>query len=112
VALDKPLISKPFFPQKWSNRLINCPEHRGLSQTKLVEEFNLEKSQIRNRLSYSGYPIGNYRNVTDNVIKIGFLQSYIDTMYVKTARKEIMRQIERVKKENLENKLKQIKEDF
>ena len=79
---------------------------------KLVEEFNLEKSQIRNRLSYSGCPIGNYRNVTDNVIKIGFLQSYIDTMYVQTARKEIIRQIERIKKYKLENKLKQISEDF
>lgn len=65
---------------------------------KLVEEFNLEKSDFRNRLTYYGSTIGNYHNVTDNVIKIGFLQSYIDTMYVKTARKEIMRQIERVKK--------------
>lgn len=79
---------------------------------KLVEEFNLEKSDYKNRLIYSGCPIGNYRNVTDNVMKIEFLQSYIDTMYVRTARKEIMRQIERVKKEKLENKLKQIKEDF
>lgn len=79
---------------------------------KLVEEFNLEKGQIRNRLFYSGRTIGNYYNVTDNVIKIEFLQSYIDTMYVKTARKEIMRQIERIKKEKLENKLKQIEEDF
>jgi hypothetical protein len=33
-------------------------------------------------------------------------------MYVKTARKEIMRQIERVKKDKLEHKLKQINEDF
>ena len=65
---------------------------------KLVEEFNLEKSDYKNRLIYSGRPIGNYHKVTDNVIKIGFLQSYIDTMYVRTARKEIMRQIERVKK--------------
>ena len=79
---------------------------------KLVEEFNLEKTEYRNRLLYSGCPIGNYRHVTDNVIKIGFLQSYIDTMYVKTARKEIMRQIERVKKDKLELKLKQINEDF
>ncbi len=79
---------------------------------KLVEEFNLEKSDFRNRLIYSGYTIGNYRNVTDNVMKISFLQSYINTKYVKTAKKEIMRQIERVKKEKLENKLKQIKEDF
>ena len=79
---------------------------------KLVEEFNLEKSDYKNRLIYSGCPIGNYRNVTDNVMKIEFLQSYIDTMYVRTARKEIMRQIERVKKAKLENKLKQIKEDF
>lgn len=79
---------------------------------KLVGEFGLEKSDYRNRLMYSGCPIGNYHKVTDNVIKIGFLQSYIDTMYVKTARKEIMRQIERVKKEKLETKLKQIKEDF
>ena len=79
---------------------------------KLVEEFNLEKSDYKNRLIYSGCPIGNYRNVTDNVMKIEFLQSYIDTMYVNTARKEIMRQIERVKKEKLENKLTQIKEDF
>lgn len=79
---------------------------------KLVEEFKLEKSDFRNRLIYSGYTIGNYRNVTDNVMKISFLQSYIDTQYVKTARKEIMRQIERVKKEQLENKLKQIEEDF
>ena len=79
---------------------------------KLVKEFNLEKSDFRNRLTYYGSPIGNYHNVTDNVIKIGFLQSYIDTMYVRTARKEIMRQIERVKKENFENKIKQIKEDF
>lgn len=79
---------------------------------KLVEEFNLEKSDYKNRLIYSGRPIGNYRNVTDNVMKISFLQSYIDTMYVRTARKEIMRQIERVKKEKLEDKLKQIKEDF
>lgn len=79
---------------------------------KLVEEFNLEKSQIRNRLIYSGCLIGNYRKVTDNVIKIGFLQSYIDTMYVKTARKEIIRQIERVKKYKLENKLNKISEDF
>lgn len=79
---------------------------------KLVEEFNLEKTNYRNRLMYSGCPIGNYRKVTDNVMKISFLQSYIDTMYVRTARKEIMRQIERVKKEKLENKLAQIKEDF
>ena len=79
---------------------------------KLVKEFNLEKSDFRNRLIYSDYTIGNYRNVTDNVIKIGFLQSYIDTMYVKTARKEIIRQIERIKKYKLENKLKQIREDF
>ena len=79
---------------------------------KLVGEFGLEKSDYRNRLMYSGCPIGNYHKVTDNVIKIGFLQSYIDTMYVRTARKEIMRQIERVKKEKLETKLKQIKEDF
>lgn len=79
---------------------------------KLVEEFNLEKTNYRNRLIYSGCPIGNYRKVTDNVMKISFLQSYIDTMYVRTARKEIMRQIERVKKEKLENKLAQIKEDF
>ena len=79
---------------------------------KLVEEFNLEKSDFRNRLTYYGSTIGNYHNVTDNVIKIGFLQSYIDTMYVKTARKEIMRQIERVKKAKLENKLKQINGDF
>lgn len=79
---------------------------------KLVEEFKLEKTEYRNRLLYSGCPIGNYRHVTDNVIKIGFLQSYIDTMYVKTARKEIMRQIERVKKDKLEHKLKQINEDF
>lgn len=79
---------------------------------KLVGEFGLEKSDYRNRLMYSGCPIGNFRKVTDNVIKIGFLQSYIDTMYVRTARKEIMRQIERVKKEKLETKLKQIKEDF
>ena len=79
---------------------------------KLVGEFGLEKSDYRNRLMYSGCPIGIYSKVTDNVIKIGFLQSYIDTMYVKTARKEIMRQIERVKKEKLETKLKQIKEDF
>lgn len=79
---------------------------------KLVEEFNLEKSDYKNRLIYSGSPIGNYYNFTDNIIKIEFLQSYIDTMYVRTARKEIRRQIERVKKEKLENKLKQIKEDF
>lgn len=79
---------------------------------KLVGEFGLEKSDYRNRLMYSGCPIGNFHKVTDNVIKIGFLQSYIDTMYVRTARKEIMRQIERVKKEKLETKLKQIKEDF
>lgn len=79
---------------------------------KLVEEFNLEKSDYKNRLIYSGCTIGNYYNFTDNVMKIEFLQSYIDTMYVKTARKEIMRQIERVKKEKLENKLKQMKEDF
>ena len=79
---------------------------------KLVGEFGLEKSDYRNRLMYSGCPIGNYHKVTDNVIKIGFLQSYIDTMYVRTARKEIMRQIERVKKEKLETKLKQIREDF
>ena len=79
---------------------------------KLVGEFGLEKSDYRNRLMYSGCPIGNYHKVTDNVIKIGFLQSYIDTMYVKTARKEIMRQIERVKKEKVENKIKQINEDF
>ena len=39
----------------------------------MVEEFNLEKSDYRNRLMYSGSPIGNYRKVTDNVIKIGFL---------------------------------------
>lgn len=79
---------------------------------KLVEEFKLEKSDYRNRLIYSGCPIGNYSNVTDNVMKISFLQSYIDTKYVKTARKEIMRQIERVKKEKVENKIKQINEDF
>lgn len=79
---------------------------------KLVGEFGLEKSDYRNRLMYSGCPIGNFHKVTDNVIKIGFLQSYIDTMYVRTARKEIMRQIERVKKEKLETKLKQIREDF
>lgn len=79
---------------------------------KLVEEFNLEKTDFRNRLLYSGCPIGNYRLVTDNVMKISFLQSYIDTMYVKTARKEIMRQIERVKKDKLEYKLKQMNEDF
>lgn len=79
---------------------------------KLVGEFGLEKSDYRNRLIYSGCPIWNYHNVTDNVIKISFLHSYINTKYVKTARKEIMRQIERVKKEKLETKLKQIKEDF
>ena len=79
---------------------------------KLVGEFGLEKSDYRNRLMYSGCPIGNFHKVTDNVIKIGFLQSYIDTMYVRTARKEIMRQIKRVKEEKLETKLKQIKEDF
>lgn len=79
---------------------------------KLVKEFNLEKSDYKNRLIYSGRPIGNYYNFTDNVMKISFLQSYIDTMYVKTARKEIMRQIERIKKEKLENKLKQIVGDF
>lgn len=79
---------------------------------KLVEEFNLEKSEYNNRLIYSGCTIGNYYNFTDNVIKIEFWQSYTNTMYVKTARKEIVRQIERVKKEKLENKLKQIEEDF
>lgn len=79
---------------------------------KLVEEFKLEKSDFRNRLNYSGYTIGNYYDFTENVVKIEFLQSYINTQYVKTARKEIMRQIERVKKEKLENKIKQIKEDF
>lgn len=67
---------------------------------------------IFNKHPGSGCPIGNYRNVTDNVIKIEFLQSYIDTMYVKTARKEIIRQIERVKKYKLENKLNKISEDF
>lgn len=79
---------------------------------KLVEEFKLEKSDFRNRLNYSGYTIGNYYDFTENVVKIEFLQSYINTQYVKTARKEIMRQIERVKKAKLENKLKQLKEDF
>ena len=79
---------------------------------KLVGEFGLEKSDYKNRLMYSGCPIGNYYHFTDNVMKISFLQSYIDTMYVRTARKEIRRQIERVKKEKLETKLKQIREDF
>lgn len=78
---------------------------------KLVGEFGLEKSDYRNRLMYSGCPIGNFHKITDNVIKISFLQSSINTMYVRTARKEIMRQIERVKKKNLKlnsNKLKRI----
>lgn len=79
---------------------------------KLVEEFGLEKTNYKNRLLYSGCPIGNYYNYTDVIMKISFLQSYIDTMYVRIARKEIMRQIERVKKEKLENKLKELKEDF
>lgn len=79
---------------------------------KLVKEFNLEKSDFRNRLIYSGYTIGNYYDFTEDVVKIDFLQSYTNTQYVKTARKEIMRQIERVKKAKLENKLKQINEDF
>lgn len=81
--------------------------------SKLLEEFNLERSGYKNRLIYSGFTIGNYYyDYTDCVVKIEFLQSYINTRYVKTARKEIMRQIERVKKEKLENKLKQIKKDF
>ena len=79
---------------------------------KLVEEFKLEKSDFRNRLIYSGNTIGNYYDFTEDVVKIDFLQSYINTQYVKTARKEIMRQIERVKKAKLENKLKQINGDF
>jgi len=81
---------------------------------KLVEEFGLKKDQILNRLYYSKRTIGNYYNfASDNpVVKIEFCQSSINTKYVKTARKEIMRQIERVKKEKLENKIKQIKEDF
>ena len=81
----------------------------------LVEEFGLKKDQILNRLYYTKHTIGNYyyNFASDNpVVKIEFWQSSINTKYVKTARKEIMRQIERVKKENLENKLKQIKEDF
>ena len=82
---------------------------------KLVGEFGLKKDQILNRLYYSKRTIGNYyyNFASDNpVVKIEFWQSSINTKYVKTARKEIMRQIERVKKEKLENKIKQIKEDF
>ena len=82
---------------------------------KLVEKFGLKKDQILNRLYYSKRTIGNYyyNFASDNpVVKIEFWQSSINTKYVKTARKEIMRQIERVKKEKLENKIKQIKEDF
>lgn len=79
--------------------------------SKLLEEFNLKRSN--NRLIYSGCTIGNYYyDFNDCAVKIEFLHSYINTIYVKTARKEIMRQIERVKEEKLENKLKQIKEDF
>lgn len=82
----------------------------------LVEEFGLKKDQILNRLYYTKRTIGNYyynfASRDNPVVKIEFWQSSINTKYVKTARKEIMRQIERVKKENLENNLKQIKEDF
>ena len=79
---------------------------------KLIEEFGLEKNQPLMRLYYSKFPIGNYYYVTDNVMKIEFLQSYINTMYVKTARKEIVRQIERVKKIKVRQKLSKINEDF
>ena len=33
-ALDKPLISKPFFPQKWSRKLINLPSQLEFVQYK------------------------------------------------------------------------------
>lgn len=82
---------------------------------KLVEEFGLKKDQILNRLYYTDRTIGNYyyNFASDNpVVKIEFWQSKVSTLYYKSARNEIMRQIERVKKEKLENKLKQIKEDF
>ena len=36
VACDRPFISRPFLPQKWSRRLMSFPSQLGFSQTTLT----------------------------------------------------------------------------
>ena len=79
---------------------------------KLIEEFGLERCTSMMRLYYDKYPIGNYYIKSDTVRKIEFWQSTISTLYYKTAKKEVIRQIERIKKIKLRQKLSKINEDF
>ena len=79
---------------------------------KLIDEFGLERCQSMMRLYDGKYPIGNYYIQSDTVRKIEFWQSTISTLYYKTARKEVIRQIERIKKIKLRQKLSKINEDF
>lgn len=79
---------------------------------KLIEEFGLERCTSMTRLYYGKYPIGNYYIKSDTERKVEFWQSTISTLYYKTARKEVIRQIERIKKIKLRQKLSKINEDF